>query len=51
MVHEMQGAQQNECLNKQTIMWWHKAFLKGRDSTKKLNSSGQPSTSIVVECQ
>ncbi len=28
-------------------MWWHKTILKGRDLTQKLNSSGQPSTSII----
>ncbi len=40
MVREMQGAYQNECLNKRTIMRWHKAFLEVCKPTEKLNSSG-----------
>ncbi len=35
MVFEMQGAYQNECLNKQAVLQWHKAFLKEHELTEK----------------
>ncbi len=45
----MQDVYQNEYLNKQIIMWWHKAFLEEHESTEKLNSSGWSFTSIIEE--
>ncbi len=41
MVSGLQDVYQNECLNRRTIMEWHKVFLEEHESTEKLNNSGQ----------